>query len=285
MPPDREIARAVRRYQLAHPDLSSRRPHGELLGRGFGSSREFQDYRQYTPGDDLRHLDWAAYARSDVPMIRRFREEISPKVNILLDASASMTAGSPAKASLAQQIAVSLALLAAELGDVPKIVVLDDQRPLRTLTPPEFDHLSRLPWDGGSPLPELLANVSLPSARGATRIVISDFLFPHDPRALLGRLAADAAALVGIQVLSRFEAHPATLGGRRLIDCETSEADDILIDEDSVADYERRLGALQRGLSDQARRQHARFVTVIAENGLEAVCRDDLCPARILQPA
>ena len=43
---------------------------GERLGSGTGSSLEFQDYRPYAPGDDLRHVDWAAYARSELLAVR-----------------------------------------------------------------------------------------------------------------------------------------------------------------------------------------------------------------------
>ena len=63
---------------------------GELLGRGTGSSLEFQEYREYVPGDDIRHVDWAAFARSDALMVRLYREEISPRTEILFDASTSM---------------------------------------------------------------------------------------------------------------------------------------------------------------------------------------------------
>src|SRR5207253_6925536 len=62
---------------------------GELLGRGTGSSVEFQEYREYLPGDDVRHVDWAAYARSDALMVRLYRDEISPRTEVLLDGSRS----------------------------------------------------------------------------------------------------------------------------------------------------------------------------------------------------
>src|SRR5262252_5809480 len=63
---------------------------GERLGSGTGSSLEFQDYRPYAPGDDLRHVDWAAYARSDVLTVRLYREEVAPRLDLVLDVSRSM---------------------------------------------------------------------------------------------------------------------------------------------------------------------------------------------------
>ena len=55
-----------------------------------GSSVEFADYRNYTPGDDLRRLDWNIYARLDRPFIKLFEEEEDLSVTILLDGSRSM---------------------------------------------------------------------------------------------------------------------------------------------------------------------------------------------------
>ena len=63
---------------------------GDQLGRGTGASLEFQDRRSYVAGDDLRHLDWRAYARTDQLMLRLYREEILPHVEIVVDASRSM---------------------------------------------------------------------------------------------------------------------------------------------------------------------------------------------------
>ena len=60
--------------------------------RGF--SVEFAEYRQYTPGDDIRHIDWKAYARSDRYYIKQFEDETNLQCFILLDRSASMGYGS-----------------------------------------------------------------------------------------------------------------------------------------------------------------------------------------------
>ena len=63
---------------------------GERLGSGTGSSLEFQEYRPYTPGDDLRHVDWAAYARSETLAVRLYRQEVAPRIDLVLDVSKSM---------------------------------------------------------------------------------------------------------------------------------------------------------------------------------------------------
>src|ERR1700722_20698649 len=58
-----------------------------------GVSVEFADYREYTPGDDLKRIDWRAYARSNKFQIKRYEEESNLRATIVLDASASMRYG------------------------------------------------------------------------------------------------------------------------------------------------------------------------------------------------
>src|SRR5260221_10998430 len=60
----------------------------------FGFSQEFAEYRAYTPGDDLRHVDWNVYARTEKMFLKRYRGETNCQVTILLDMSRSMKFGS-----------------------------------------------------------------------------------------------------------------------------------------------------------------------------------------------
>ncbi|MFT5523081.1 MAG: hypothetical protein ACI9HK_001025 [Pirellulaceae bacterium] len=75
-----------------------------------GVSPEFADYRSYSPGDDLRNLDWRVYARSDRFYIKRFEEESNLRAHVVLDASASMNYGTePSKFEYAATLGVALA--------------------------------------------------------------------------------------------------------------------------------------------------------------------------------
>ena len=269
-------------YQLGLPRTPAAGRAGELLGRGTGSSLEFQEYREYVPGDDIRHLDWAAYARSDTLMVRLFREEISPRTEILLDASLSMTAAGPMKQRIARQLAVLFALLSGRLGGRPLVVPLDDGA-LAPLNLDGLDRLGSLSFSGRASLADLLADGRVPLKRQAVRIVISDFLYPHDPAALIRRLAAEASSLWLVQVLGGSEADPAAAGGRRLIDIETAAEADIVIDRRAIEEYLGRLWALQQELLRNCRRAHAAFVSLVADRGLAVLCREDLCAAGILR--
>ena len=91
------------RYALRWAELPWRGAAGERLGKGVGSSLEFQERRAYVPGDDVRHLDWAAYARSDQLMVRLYREEILPRIDLVVDGSRSMAVDAE-KAQLATDL-------------------------------------------------------------------------------------------------------------------------------------------------------------------------------------
>src|SRR5690606_38681434 len=71
---------------------------GEFQGAGVGSSLDFQDHRSYVPGDDPRHINWQAYARTGQYTMKLYREEVRPLVDVVLDASDSMFF-EPAKAA------------------------------------------------------------------------------------------------------------------------------------------------------------------------------------------
>src|ERR1700719_2353338 len=120
MPPSRKYSDPDAIAQISDLTLRSRRlVEGAISGlhrspfRGFNV--EFAQYREYTPGDDLRRLDWRVFARSDRHYIKQYEEESNVRVTFILDASASMAyRGSGAvlsKFDYASTLVVSLSML------------------------------------------------------------------------------------------------------------------------------------------------------------------------------
>ena len=96
----------------------------------FGFSQEFAEYRAYTPGDDLRHVDWNLFARTERCYLKRYRGETNSQLTVLLDASNSMqyTSGPPTKMDYARFIAASLLYLAIKnQRDAAGLIVFDDE--------------------------------------------------------------------------------------------------------------------------------------------------------------
>ncbi len=94
----------------------------------FGFSQEFAEYRAYSEGDDLRHVDWNVYARTERAYLKRYRGETNTQLLILLDTSASMGFGSSAihKLDYARYMAASLCYLANQQRDAAGLIVFDE---------------------------------------------------------------------------------------------------------------------------------------------------------------
>jgi len=102
----------------------------------FGFSQEFAEYRAYTPGDDLRHVDWNVFARTERAYLKRYRGETNSQLTMMLDASASMGYSSHAvpKLDYARYLLASLAYLAGHQRDAAGLIVFDDE--IRDYVPP-----------------------------------------------------------------------------------------------------------------------------------------------------
>jgi uncharacterized protein (DUF58 family) len=102
----------------------------------FGFSQEFAEYRAYTPGDDLRHIDWNVFARTERMFLKRFHGDTNSQLLILLDSSASMSfaSGRLSKLDYARFLAASLSYMGSIQRDATGVIVFDDQ--VRNYIPP-----------------------------------------------------------------------------------------------------------------------------------------------------
>ncbi len=152
-----------------------------------GFSVEFTDYRQYSPGDDLRYLDWKLYARADRHYIKRFEDETNLNSYLLFDVSRSMNFGSIGytKTQYAQTLAATLAYFFSLQRDATGLLSFDEK--IVSFIPPRYrpGHLRRLmigleatgsgrTTDVALPIEELARTVS---KRGMV-VLISDLLAP-----------------------------------------------------------------------------------------------------------
>ncbi|KXH79830.1 DUF58 domain-containing protein [Sporosarcina sp. HYO08] len=88
---------------------------GTHRSRKTGSSLDFSDFREYHPGDDLRHIDWNVYARTEKPYIKQFLDEQEMRIHIVLDATKSMSVDG--KWEFARQLAIALGQIGLSSGD------------------------------------------------------------------------------------------------------------------------------------------------------------------------
>jgi uncharacterized protein (DUF58 family) len=154
-----------------------------------GFSVEFTDYRQYTPGDDLRYLDWKLLARQDRYYIKRFEDETNLRCYLLVDLSRSMGFGSQSytKADYAKTMAATFAYFLSQQRDAVGLLTFADQ--IQEIIPPRFraGHLRRLmlglehatvgtSTDLATPLEQIAQTVN---KRGMI-VLLSDLLAPTE---------------------------------------------------------------------------------------------------------
>lgn len=272
---ERDVATVSKSYRLS---LSAARFRGRLgahRGTGPGSSLEFHDFRDYAPGDDLRHVDWSGYARTDQLRVRLHEAEVAPVVEILLDTSASM-AITERKLQTLRGLSLVLHGWARTEGSVARLLELDGGE----LDPQQVQKAGGLAC-AGAQVPDV---PRVPLRAGSVRILITDALWPTDPGRLCNRLAAGASRFACLQLLDPDERQPRPGEGVTLVDCESGERRALVLDQRALAVYAERLQRLCAGLHETIVRVGGEHVPVTAAD-LMTVCRRDLVPARIVEPA
>ena len=158
----------------------------------FGQSVELLQHREYTPGDDLRHVDWQVWARQDRLYVKQFEEDTNMRVNLLVDVSASMQYGNGAfnKYEYASTLAACLAFLVLRQQDAIGCLTFDDRTRAKIPTRSKRNHLNAVisSLDASEPadktdLFEILKQSAEVFPRRGMMIVISDLF--SDPKTTL----------------------------------------------------------------------------------------------------
>ncbi len=257
---------------------------GERLARRRGASAEFLEHRPYAPGDDLRRIDWLAFARTGEPVLKLFRAEDDVVVRIVMDASASLdpgNAGGPSKLLAAKRLAASIAYLALAGSERAEVVVARDRLERscapqrgRAALPAILRELDAAQPRGGTDLAAAIDDTVLRAARPGMLVVVSDFLDPGAFDAAITRAAWAGHDVALLHVIAPEELDPPYEGDLALEDAETGEILDVTIDSAAIQAYVDKLNALFSSLRALAKRHRAAYVRAITtEPLLEAVRR------------
>lgn len=232
-----------------------------------GFSVEFTDYREYSPGDDLRHLDWKLLARRDRKYIKRFEDETNLRCNLLVDLSRSMSFGSGdiEKSEYAKTLSASLAWFLFRQRDAVGLITFDET--IDEVLPARFrpGHLRHLlgalerstggnETNIGRPLEQIAATVT---KRGLI-VLISDLLVPIESiKKPLSYLRAIGHDVVLLRVLDPAEVDFSYSQASMFVDLETGR--EIYVDPGTVAqNYQKRFSEHRTELK-----------TFCAENGID----------------
>jgi len=208
-----ELLYALRPLSLRARTIAEGLLAGAHASRRFGSSSDFAEHKLYTPGDELRHLDWRAYARFDRYFVRRYLEETNLDVHLVVDASSSMSYAGGAdgrvtlsKFEVARTLAAALATIAHDQSDATGLSLFAERE--LTGMPPRHrkDHLHALlasledsRASGKTSVPHALDAVRARQNRRALVVVISDLLDVDlailEPLGVMRRRGADVLLL------------------------------------------------------------------------------------------
>lgn len=262
------------------------------------SGIEFADYRQYSPGDDLRRVDWNVYARSGTMQMRQAQAEQDTVLYILVDASPSMLFGEPSKFEAARRLAAAFGYVA--LSHLDSVVLaapgsrggIVESRLLPGAGPylqerfrgrgeagDLFRSLQTMETGEPAPFDNLLAGWGTGelNGRGAGRIaiVISDLLLDNY-KAGVKQLASMGFGVTVLQMLSPEELSPPADGDLELLDCETGEQMEVHLNTESLHEYRRRLTEWLQETEGWCRRSGARYLLVQSDWDVERVMLDTL---------
>ncbi|UJR79735.1 DUF58 domain-containing protein [Sandaracinus amylolyticus] len=280
-----EFLRRLARLRLAVRRRFAGATSGARRSKNRGSSAEFAEHRPYFPGDDVRRIDWNAYARLEELVLRLFVAEEDLSLYLLVDTSASMGLGTPRKIDVAKRLAAGLGYVG--LSGSERVAVMPFaarlSRPLpasrgRKRVGPLLRFLDELEPSGDTDLARGVDEFLARSPRPGLVVVLSDFLDPRGFTRPLDRLIADKHEPVLFHVLDREELDPTPGGDLELIDSETGRKVEVSLDARAVRAYRQRLAAFLVELESYAKKRGL-FYGRVGERAFEDVLVEYLARA------
>jgi uncharacterized protein (DUF58 family) len=251
----------------------------------FGFSQEFAEYRAYTEGDDLRHVDWNVFARTERCYLKRYRGETNTRLTVLLDASKSMeySSGAVSKIEYARYLASSLCYLANSQRDAVGLIIFDDD--VRQFVAPSSRHgqLLRLLHAIEHAEPAARTDFARPFQhfrefirRRGIVVVISDFY--EDPDLIVKTvepLRFHGNEVVLFHILDAAELRPRLKEPKVLIDLETGRSLEVTPDY-AEREYREKIDAHVAAIESKARGSGVDYHLLRTDRPLDEALREFL---------
>jgi uncharacterized protein (DUF58 family) len=261
---------------------------GERRSNKRGTSIEFADYRNYTPGDDLRRLDWNIYARLDRPLTKLYEDEEDLAVHLVLDTSASMDWGgedSPEqrKFDYARRLVAGLGTVSLSTEDRLSIAALGGGG-IQQFGPARgrsygvrlLSFVTGLKPGGVVDLNAALRSYALRAGRPGLVLVVSDLFSPNGYLDGVMALLTKGHEVGIIHTLSPDEVEPPLAGDLRLVDVETGAAQEVTIDGAMRSLYVERVQAWREGIRAECVRRGIHYLPITTDYAWEKVILYDL---------
>jgi uncharacterized protein (DUF58 family) len=219
----------------------------ERKTRKVGSGLEFADHREYSPGDDIRNLDWNVLMRLEQALIRLYEEDEDLPIRVIVDVSESMVTGEGRKLRYAQQVGAALAYVG--LANLDRVGMTCMSGSLHQTLPAVrgkgrifrvFEFLRGVSSGGPTDLRAGCKRVAAESSQPGLTVLLSDFYDLEGAFEGLNMLRFRKHEPVAIQILDPLEADPRQLalrGDVSLVDIEGGERRDVTLTASTLAAY------------------------------------------------
>jgi uncharacterized protein (DUF58 family) len=270
---DPEFLRKLEQLELVSRKIFVGRMKGERKSKRRGSSVEFADHRNYTVGDDLRHIDWNVYGRLEKLFLKLFLEEEDLHFYTMLDTSLSMDFGDPTKLHYAKQVAAALSFVG--LVNHDRVVLEPFSTDLERGMPSVrgrsqmwrvVQYLDQLQATGASDLTAAARSFAVKHAGKGIVVVVSDFLDKRGYQDALRYLLARNMDIYVIHVLSQEEVEPELVGDLRLVDAEDDDIAEITVSAPLLKRYKNNLNAFVGGLKDWCTKRGITYIFTTNRN-------------------
>jgi uncharacterized protein (DUF58 family) len=251
----------------------------------FGFSQEFAEYRMYSEGDDLRHVDWNVFARTERAYLKRYRGETNTQLTMLLDVSASMGFGSHEvnKLDFARYIVASLAYLSNQQRDATGIIIFDDE--VKNYVPPSsrqgqfpriLHAIEKAELGTRTELAKPLLHCQEFLHRRGVIVLVSDFY--EEPESVMKAVAPlrfHGNELILFHILDPQEIRPVLREPSLITDMETGDA--MEVSPDYVKhEYATKIDAHIQGMESHAQRNGIDYFLLDTSKPLDAMLRQYL---------
>lgn len=283
---DKASKRLLEQLRLSVRPRSAAAGQGEHRSRALASGVEFADHRKYVPGDDVRNIDWKAFARHRQLMLKVFEEEREVRVSVLLDVSRSMTRGEPPKIEVAKSLAAAFAYLGMQQYDRVRVIPFSrdlgrEHRPGRGKNgyPLLERSLERLEAESVTSFADTVRTFAQRFPGHGLVVVVSDLMDPSDWGEGFRNLARLGHELCVVRVACREDSEPDFRGELELIDAETGRQVRVKVSLSLLKTYREEVAAHVERCRSQCVKVGGRFVEASVEVPVAEMLRTVLAPA------
>jgi uncharacterized protein (DUF58 family) len=257
---DPQLFDAARRLHLSARRVAPQGRFADQRSRDRGMGLEFEDHRPYTPGDDLRAVDWHLERRLGRLFVRLYEQQEDLPLYLLPDVSRSQFLEDPPRGRAGLRATVLLA--AASLFQHDTVGVFPFAEDLSILARPASgrnravtlaSRLAALEAGGATDIPKAIARLSALRLRRGLVVLVSDLFDPQGIEAVTKAFGRLRHRLLVVQLTRPVDADPGLAGDLRLVDCESGAMEDVSITPAVQERYRQAYGAFETHITDFCR--------------------------------